>query len=126
MLFIIASRLIAQKIDPEKSHLGKFNRFKLLKSELKPPFLSVIRDITTAVLNQNFLLYLMETFETNILSQTQARVILTDIACSSVMRLDSNSMDKLLDLMIMVYKWQMFLLRSPSDLVKLTFRHLDR
>lgn len=67
----------------------------------------------------------METFETNMLSQSQARIILTDVACSSVMRLDNNSMDKLLDLMVMVYKWQMYLLRKPEDLIKLTLKHLD-
>lgn len=40
------------------------------------------------------------------------------------MRLDTHSLDKLLDLMIMVFKWQMFLMGSPDELLNITFRHL--
>lgn len=40
------------------------------------------------------------------------------------MRLDPHSLDKLLDLMVMVFKWQMFLSTSPDDLLNITLRHL--
>lgn len=40
------------------------------------------------------------------------------------MRLDHQSLDKLLDLMIMIFKWQMFLMSSADDLLNITLRHL--
>lgn len=42
------------------------------------------------------------------------------------MRLDINSMDKLWDLMVMVFKWQLAIsLNDPQRLVDITFRHMD-
>jgi hypothetical protein len=41
------------------------------------------------------------------------------------MRLDVHSLDKLLDLMVMIFKWQMFLMNSPDDLLSITLRHLN-
>ena len=42
------------------------------------------------------------------------------------MRLDTTSMDKLWDLMIMVLKWELFLIENNSQmLMNLTFKHLD-
>jgi hypothetical protein len=67
----------------------------------------------------------MESFENTMLSSSQAKVMLMELACSSVMRLDNTSMDKLQDLMVMIYKWQMFLLNIPEDLLNLTMKHLD-
>jgi hypothetical protein len=40
------------------------------------------------------------------------------------MRLDHQSLDKLLDLMIMIFKWQMFLMTNPDELLNITLRHL--
>lgn len=40
------------------------------------------------------------------------------------MRLDHQSLDKLLDLMIMIFKWQLFLIANPDELYHLTLRHL--
>lgn len=50
---------------------------------------------------------------------------MSDIASCSLMRLDSHSLDKLLDLMIMVFKWQMFLISHPNELLNVTLRHLN-
>lgn len=41
------------------------------------------------------------------------------------MRLDAGSLDKLLDLMVMIFKWQLFLMSSANDLLVITFRHLQ-
>lgn len=87
--------------------------------------MSVIRDITNALLGQTFLNYILESFEDTVLTASQAKKILTEIACSSVMRLDTASMDKLVDLMVMIFKWQMYLLNNPEDLLNLTMKHLD-
>lgn len=40
------------------------------------------------------------------------------------MKLDIPSLDKLLDLMIMIFKWQLYLISQPDDLLSLTLRHL--
>lgn len=37
-----------------------------------------------------------------------------------------TSMDKLWDLMVMLFKWQLYTIReNPSRLLELTFRHMD-
>lgn len=42
------------------------------------------------------------------------------------MRLDINSMDKLWDLMVMLFKWQIFHANDdPQKLLDITFRHMD-
>lgn len=41
------------------------------------------------------------------------------------MRLDMNSMDKLWELMVMMFKWQLFVADHPQTLMDITFRHLD-
>lgn len=42
------------------------------------------------------------------------------------MRLDVMSMDKLWDLMVMLFKWQLFIIRhTPHKLLDITFRHMD-
>lgn len=47
--------------------------------------------------------------------------LIEDVTQSSAMRLDCKSMDKLWDLITMVFKWQISL---SSDILKLTARHL--
>lgn len=42
------------------------------------------------------------------------------------MRLDPVSMDKLWDLMVIIFKWQLFVARNdPHRLINITFKHLD-
>lgn len=62
----------------------------------------------------------------HLLTAHQTRILLSDIACCSLMRLDINSMDKLWDLMVMVFKWQLAIsVNDPQRLVDITFRHMD-
>lgn len=64
--------------------------------------------------------------EEHLLTAHQIRILLSDIACCSLMRLDINSMDKLWDLMVMVFKWQLTIsMNDPQRLVDITFRHMD-
>lgn len=61
-----------------------------------------------------------------VLTIQQCRILLTDIACCSLMRLDITSMDKLWDLMVMLFKWQIFHANDdPKKLLDITFRHMD-
>lgn len=53
-------------------------------------------------------------------------MLLADIACCSLMRLDEVSMDKLWDLMVVLFKWQLFVAKAdPHRLINVTFKHLD-
>lgn len=61
-----------------------------------------------------------------VLTVQQCRILLTDIACCSLMRLDITSMDKLWDLMVMLFKWQVHhAYDEPKKLLEITFRHMD-
>lgn len=84
----------------------------------------MLRDVTNSLLSPNFFSYIATTFSEEIVSLQQARILLTDIASCSLMRLDVHSLDKLVDLMIMIFKWQLFLISTPDDLLNLTLRHL--
>lgn len=87
----------------------------------------VLRDLTCVLFDQKLLVQLMNPHQCqHLLTVQQCRILLTDIACCSLMRLDMTSMDKLWDLMIMLFKWQLCMIReSPSRLLELTFRHMD-
>lgn len=54
-------------------------------------------------------------------SHNAVRAVIEEITQSSIMRLDPNSMDRLWDLITMVFKWQATL--SP-DIMGITLRHL--
>ncbi|XP_001848323.2 protein OSCP1 [Culex quinquefasciatus] len=107
MLYVIDQRLKAQAIPLDKSA-------------------QVLREITEVLLDPKFLHYISTAYQHNMLTVQQTRILLTDIACCSLMRLDVSSMDKLWDLMVMIFKWQMYLTnKSAQALMDLTFRHLD-
>lgn len=83
----------------------------------------MLREVTTALLSPQFFTYISTTFTEDLISIAQVRILLSDIACCSLMRLDHQSLDKLLDLMIMILKWQMFLIKNPDELLNITLRH---
>lgn len=91
------------------------------------PFNTVLRDLTCVLLDPKFLAqFLHQHPDEHLLTPHQIRILLSDIACCSLMRLDINSMDKLWDLMVMVFKWQLAIsLNDPQRLVDITFRHMD-
>lgn len=90
-------------------------------------FSSVLRDLTCVLFDQKLIVQLMNPHPCqHILTVQQCRILLTDIACCSLMRLDMTSMDKLWDLMVMLFKWQLYTIRdNPNRLLELTFRHMD-
>lgn len=124
MLFIIEQRLMAQNIAKDKSAQGEIQvDFPRIERKFSAQFL-VLREVTTSLLSPQFFQYVTTTFKEELISIAQVRILLSDIACCSLMRLDHTSLDKLLDLMIMVFKWQMFLMSNPGDLLNITLRHL--
>lgn len=87
----------------------------------------MLRDLTCVLFDQKLIVQLMNQHSCqHTLTVQQCRILLTDIACCSLMRLDMTSMDKLWDLMVMLCKWQLTMIRdTPSRLLELTFRHMD-
>lgn len=93
-----------------------------------PAFLAVIHDVTTVLLDPKFLESLINGSTHNnaqLLTAEHCKFMLNDIATCSLMRLDETSMEKLWNLMTMVYKWQLFVSRHQHNLLDITFRHLD-
>ncbi|KAM8711214.1 hypothetical protein ACLKA7_000364 [Drosophila subpalustris] len=108
-LFVIDQRLKAQEIALDKS-------------------VQVIHDVTSVLLEPKFMESLINgSVHSNaqLLTAEHCKFMLNDIATCSLMRLDETSMDKLWNLMTMVYKWQLFVSRHQHNLLDITFRHLD-
>ncbi|KAL9969205.1 hypothetical protein ACROYT_G021395 [Oculina patagonica] len=58
-------------------------------------------------------------------SKKAMRTVFDRLAHASIMRLNSASMDKLYDLMTMAFKYQVSLCLRPSDVLLVTYNHMD-
>jgi len=84
--------------------------------------------VTTVLLEPKFIESLINGSIHNnaqLLTAEHCKFMLNDIATCSLMRLDETSMEKLWNLMTMMYKWQLFVSRHQHNLLDITFRHLD-
>ena len=105
MVFILEQRLHAQNVKNDKS--GK-----------------VLQDVTKSMFAPQFVQELMRPQEIYTVSAT--REIFDRLAQSSIMKLSSNSMDKLYDLMTMGCKYQIISCRHPLELVENLYHTLGR
>ncbi|KAM7343290.1 organic solute carrier partner 1 [Cochliomyia hominivorax] len=109
MLYVIDQRLKAQQIALDKS-------------------IQVIHDITAVLLEPKFIdSIIVGSMQPNaqLLTEEHCKFMLKDIATCSLMRLDDLSMDKLWNLMTMIYKLQLFHTKQQYHLMDITFRHLQ-
>lgn len=104
MLYVLRQRLKAQKIDVDKT-------------------IQVLDDVTTALLNPKLLSPIFE--ESPLIGVSQLRTTLENVALSSIMKLDKNSMDKLFDLMIMMVKYQLKSVTGPREVILIILNHID-
>lgn len=104
MLYILEQRLQAQNIPPDKSR-------------------RVLQDVVRTMFSEKFITELMKPQQ--IYTQSSTRQIFNRLAHSSIMRLNSSSMDKLYDLMTMGFKYQIVVCTQASDLFQVTVNHLD-
>uniref|UniRef100_A0A4W6CB08 Organic solute carrier partner 1 n=1 Tax=Lates calcarifer TaxID=8187 RepID=A0A4W6CB08_LATCA len=58
-------------------------------------------------------------------SHRTLKTVLTRIAHASIMRLNPASMDRLYELMVMAFKYQVFLCPRPKDLLLISYNHID-
>ncbi|KRX45961.1 Protein OSCP1, partial [Trichinella murrelli] len=104
MCYILEQRLKAQKVKKERAH-------------------RVMNEIVAAIFCSRFLEQLFEPQE--LPSQPSMRLLFEKLAHSSIMRLGGNSLDKLYDLMTMMFKYQVQSCASPRHLLVITMNHLD-
>jgi len=104
MLYILEQRLQAQAIVEEKS-------------------LRVLQDVISTMLSEKFINELFK--PQRMYSSTSTRQIFDRLAHSSIMRLNTSSMDKLYDLMTMGCKYQVVSVSHPLDLYSVCLNHLD-
>ena len=83
----------------------------------------MLNDIVGIMLNERFLVQLFK--PQTVYNKAALRKLFEDLAHASIMRLDKESMDKLYDLMIMAFKYQILMARQPLELIHVTLNHLD-
>lgn len=83
----------------------------------------VMVDLTTAMLNKTFLDELFRPQE--LYTEGATRSLFGSICDSSIIHLDTNSMQKLYDLVTVGVKYQLIALTHPKELVDWTLNHLD-
>jgi hypothetical protein len=104
MLYILEQRLQAQHITNEKSQ-------------------RVLFDVAQTMFSDRFLAELFK--PQRMYSMQSTRHVFDKLAHSSIVRLNTSSMDKLYDLMIMATKYQALLAPHPSDLLIIAQNHLQ-
>ncbi|DAZ97620.1 TPA: hypothetical protein N0F65_002239 [Lagenidium giganteum] len=103
MIYVLDQRLKAQNIPRDKSS-------------------KVLEDIIKTMHNEKFMVELFKPH--HMYSNVSTRQIFDRLAHSSIMRLNTNSMDKLYDLMRMGFKYQLVSCSSADELVQVTMNHL--
>lgn len=105
MMYILHQRLHAQKVSPEKSK-------------------QVLVDVIKTMFSLDFLDELFKP-QSNAYASTSMKQLFQKIAHASIMRLNSNSMEKLFDLMTMSLKSQIMRVKLPQQILIVTLNHLE-
>ncbi|KAG7500508.1 hypothetical protein JOB18_020727 [Solea senegalensis] len=82
-----------------------------------------MNDITATMFSKDFVDELLKPQQ--LYSHRTLKTVLTRLAHASIMRLNPASMDKLYELMLMAFKYQVFLCPRPKDLLLITYNHID-
>jgi len=105
MVYILDQRLVAQKIAPDKRD-------------------KVLIDVVSTMFSKTFIKELLR--PQCVYSNAETRQIFDKLVHSSIMRLNTQSMDKLYDLMTMGFKYQMLSCSCPRDILDVTNNHLNK
>ncbi|XP_074469630.1 protein OSCP1a isoform X1 [Sebastes fasciatus] len=114
MLYILDQRLQALNTSEDNSEKGVWS-----DNDRK----RVMTDIIGTMFSKDFMDELLKPQQ--LYSHRTLRTVLTRLAHASIMRLNPASMDKLYELMIMAFKYQVFLCPRPKDLLLITYNHID-
>ncbi|KAI5100857.1 protein OSCP1, partial [Silurus meridionalis] len=113
MLYILDQRLRAQNQTDDKIQKGWSEEDRK----------RVLNDIVGVMFSKAFIEETMQ--PQDVYSHRALRCLLTRLAHTSIMRLSSTSMDRLYDLMMMAFKYQIVLCPRPRDLLLVSFNHMD-
>ncbi|KAK1880471.1 Protein OSCP1 [Dissostichus eleginoides] len=114
MLYILDQRLQALNTSEDNSEKGVWSE----KDRKR-----VMNDIVGAMFSKDFMDELLKPQQ--LYSHRTLKTVLTRIAHASIMRLNPASMDRLYELMVMAFKYQIFLCPRPKDLLLITYNHID-
>ncbi|KAK0089574.1 hypothetical protein PV326_004439 [Microctonus aethiopoides] len=85
--------------------------------------MKVLDDITIGLLDPKLLTIVTQ--ESHFISLSWLRSTMENIALSSIMKLDNDSMNKLFDLMTMMVKYQLTAATGPREIILITLNHID-
>uniref|UniRef100_A0A3B4F2G1 Protein OSCP1-like n=1 Tax=Pundamilia nyererei TaxID=303518 RepID=A0A3B4F2G1_9CICH len=83
----------------------------------------VMNDIVGTMFSKAFMDELLKPQQ--LYSHRTMKTVLTRLAHASIMRLNPASMDRLYELMVMAFKYQVFLCLRPKDLLLISYNHMD-
>ena len=83
-----------------------------------------MNDIVSTMFNRRFIEEIFAKHQP-IYSRRVLKTMFDKLAHASIMRLNSNSMDKLYDLMTMAVKYQVLMCHNPKHIISVTLNHLD-
>lgn len=104
MIYVLCSRLKAQEIPKDKS-------------------IKVIHDVVSHLFDKKFIAGINK--HKIVAKHQDVRQMFEKLAHSSIMRLNSTSMSKLFELMLMSLKLQILRTRYPEEMFKITLNHLE-
>ncbi|KAM4539896.1 protein OSCP1a [Odontesthes bonariensis] len=104
MLYILDQRLRAHNTSEDKSE-------------------KVMNDIVGTMFGKAFMDELLKPQQ--LYSHRTMKTVLTRLAHTSIMRLNPASMERLYELMVMAFKYQVFLCPRPKDLLLISYTHID-
>ncbi|XP_030268973.1 protein OSCP1a isoform X2 [Sparus aurata] len=114
MLYILDQRLRAHNTSEDNSEKGVWSEVDRKR---------VMNDIVGTMFSKNFMDELLKPQQ--LYSHRTMKTVLTRLAHTSIMRLNPASMDRLYELMIMAFKYQVFLCPRPKDLLLISYNHID-
>ena len=122
MMYILDQRLQAQAIEKDKA--GKVSTVTYTTTITITKTFKVMNDIVSTMFNRRFIEEIFAKHQP-IYSRRVLKTMFDKLAHASIMRLNSNSMDKLYDLMTMAVKYQVLMCHNPKHIISLTLNHLD-
>ncbi|XP_077599829.1 protein OSCP1a isoform X2 [Stigmatopora nigra] len=117
MLYILDQRLRSQNACEDKSSV------KAAVAWSEKDRKRVMNDIIATMYSKGFMDELLK--PQPLYSHRTMKVVLTRLAHVSIMKLNPVSMDKLYELMLMAFKYQVFHCPRPKDLLLITYNHID-
>ncbi|XP_037549107.1 protein OSCP1-like [Nematolebias whitei] len=114
MLCVVERRLRAHNTSEDKSETGVWTETDRKR---------VMSDIVGTMCSRTFIDELLKPQQ--LFSHRTTKTVLTRLAHASIMRLNPASMDRLYELVVMAFKYQLLLCPRPKDLLLVSFNHLD-